>query len=137
MKERKHNIKLVNSHYAEVNNEMAGECNDKKIKLHVYTTDDGKLWFTIDKSFNSDEMENTHPETSKQDMGKMKHVLNDYRDKDSYLPSEVKGSVNVIMELLKEQSHSVVNITKILESQYKKPEFPSPKRPKEIPDYVG
>ena len=91
LKERKANIKLVNSHYAEVNNEFAKEYNEKKVKLHIYTTDDSRLWFTIDHSFNLDEAEFLHPETAKPDITKVKAVFNDIRDKPIYLPSETKS----------------------------------------------
>lgn len=96
LKERRNNIKLVNSHYAEVDNELAEEYNEKKVKLHIYTTDDARLWFTIDHSFNMNEAETLHSKTAKQDMGKIKPYFNDIRDKNVYLPSEIKGVVDSI-----------------------------------------
>lgn len=97
IKNRKHNIKLVSNHYAEVNNELAKEYNLEKKKLNIYTTDDGRLWFTIDYSFNENEAETLHKDTAKQDMGKVKRVFNDYRNNNSYLPSEVKGMLDQII----------------------------------------
>lgn len=96
VKQYNQNIRLVNCHYAEVNNELAKECNEKKVKLRVFTTDEGKLWFTIDHSWNFNEAETVHPETSKPDMAKVKAHFNDLRDKQSYLPSETKERVDML-----------------------------------------
>ena len=45
VKSRKQNITLVNQHYAEVDNELAVECEKKAEKIRIFTRDDGKLWF--------------------------------------------------------------------------------------------
>jgi len=88
IKPRAQNIKLVNQHYSEINNELAEECEKKAEKVRVYTTDDGKLWFLIDNSFNLHEAETTHPQTSKQDMGDViKPFFNDLRDNNPPIPS--------------------------------------------------
>ncbi len=79
LKPRKQNIKLVNSHYAEVGNELAEDCNNHKEKMRFYCNDDGKLWFLIDNSFNLNEAETVHPETSKDDMNSLKTFFDDIR----------------------------------------------------------
>ena len=85
VKPRSQNIKLVNQHYAEINNELAKESERKGYKIRVYTTDDGKLWFSIDNSFNLQEAETQHPGTAERDMGEVvKHFFNDMRDKPNY-----------------------------------------------------
>lgn len=80
LKHRKQNIKLVNCHYAEINNEIAKDCNVKKEKMRFYCRDDGKLWFLIDNSFNLHESETVHPETSKDDMNALKNFFDDIRE---------------------------------------------------------
>jgi predicted transcriptional regulator len=80
IKSRAQNIKLVKQHYAEINNELAQECEKKADKIKVYTTDDGKLWFLIDNSFNLHEAE-TQGQTAKQDMAEtVRPFFNDLRD---------------------------------------------------------
>jgi len=39
---RYENIKLVNAHYSEINNELARDCNVKAERIRVYTTDDAQ-----------------------------------------------------------------------------------------------
>jgi len=103
IKEGYHNINLVNSHYAEVNNELAKEYNEKKVKLKVFSTDEGKLWFEIDHSWNLNEAESKHPITSKPDMTKVKAVFNDIRDNENiYLPSQ---ATKLISNIIKAQQH--------------------------------
>jgi len=80
IKPRSQNIRLVNHHYAEMNNELARDLNLKAEKIRIYTKEDGKLWYMIDKSF-TDEGETLHPSTAAQDMGDIiKPFFNDLRD---------------------------------------------------------
>lgn len=110
VKEGYQNIRLVNSHYAEVNNEIAEECNKDKVKLNVYTTNEGKLWFKIDFSWNENEAETVHPDTSKPDMGRVKAVFNDIRDNDSYLPSKTKQNIDTTAHLLKSTTDNLMTV---------------------------
>lgn len=81
IKSRKMNIKIVKEHYAEINNELAKDCNDNKEKIKVRTTEDKKEWFSIDNSFNLNEAETYHPETAKPDMNNIvAPFFNDLRD---------------------------------------------------------
>ena len=90
IKPRSQNIKLVNQHYSEINNELAQECEKKADKIRVYTTDDGKLWFLIDNSFNLHEAETLHPQSSKHDMADtVRPFFNDLRDNNPPLISQV------------------------------------------------
>ena len=93
IKSRSQNIKLVNQHYAEINNELAKECEIKANKIKVYTTDDSKLWFLIDNSFNLHEAETTHPGTARQDIDIIRPFFNDLRDNKPALVSELQGIV--------------------------------------------
>lgn len=97
-KPRSQNIKLVRQHIAETNNEVSKDMDNKGERfLKVFTTDDGKLWFLIDNSFNLHEAETAHPKTSQPDMEKVKDVFNDIRDKEIYLPSNTKEMIDKLV----------------------------------------
>lgn len=89
VKPRAQNIKLVNQHYAEIGNELATDCEMKGDKIRIYAKEDGKLWFTIDNSFNLREAETLHPHTAKEDMGKVVKHFNDMRDNNPPTLSEL------------------------------------------------
>lgn len=114
IKEQHDNIRIVNSHYAEVNNELAKEYNEKKVKLRIYTNNDGKLWFTIDQSWNLNEAETQHPSTAKQDMTKVKAVFNDIRDNPSFLPSEITSNQIAIGDHIKESTKQMMQMGQLL-----------------------
>lgn len=93
------NINLVNQHYGETNSEMAKDALKRGQKFRIQTEDDGKLWFTIDNSWNLKEMETLHPETAKPDMTKVQKQVNDWRKYDpptnSELATNIQGLINV------------------------------------------
>jgi len=137
VKPRSQNIKLVNQHYAETNNELAEESEKKGYKIKVYTTDDGRLWFTIDNSFNLHEAETQHPSSAKEDMqDTVKPFFNDMRDKNHYLPSQIRLTIETILELVKEVAAAQLNQTKIMEAMLPKPTKET-SISKERPIYVG
>lgn len=81
MKARSNNKSLVHKgHYAEVQNELAKEYNEKKVKLTVYGTGDGRAWFKIDNSLNLNEAETVHPQRSPGDLERVKDFFNEIRD---------------------------------------------------------
>lgn len=165
VKNRANNIKLVNSHYSEINNELGQEAEKKGYKIRVYATEDGKLWFLIDNSFNLHEAEGVHPRTSKEDMTEVQNYFNDIRDKDHFKPSEItlilgeltkdiqeqtelfksnaeltRTQLIAVYEGLKAMSNSIQSITEIIKSQEedKEPKPPETFQPKGIrPYYVG
>lgn len=61
------NIKEVNSHYAEVDNELAAQAIKEKQKISVKAPD-GKNWLLVDASTGSPELETVHPQTALRDM---------------------------------------------------------------------
>ena len=136
VKSRYDNVRLVNSHYSEVNNELSRDCKEKGVKLRVFTRDDGKLWFLIDNSFNLSEAETVHPESSKGDMEKVKDVFNDIRDKPLYPLSELSSMMADTVKQLNSVSHGLSSVVSFLKSQL-------PVEPKIVkgggvkPDYVG
>lgn len=97
-KERVQNITLVNQHYGETNSEMATDALHKKQKIQIKTEDDGKLWFTIDNSWNLQEMETLHPETAKQDMTKVQKQVNDWRQNDPMTNSQLQSVVQGVAQ---------------------------------------
>jgi len=121
LKERKQNIRMVNAHYAEVGNELAVNCNERGEKIHVFTRDDGKLWFVIDNSFNLHEAETVHPETAGKDMRDVvMKVFNEYRDGEALLPKEVTSA---LLNLTRLQEVQVRNLGIIIDLLIpKKPE---------------
>jgi len=59
-------FKITKSEYANINNVLAKDYNDKNKKLKIYNKR-GELWALCDKSFNRDEFETVHSKTSEQD----------------------------------------------------------------------
>lgn len=91
------NIRQVNAHYAEINNELAEEYNSKKVKISIFGTQDAKLWFKIDNSWQLYEAETLHPEQSKEDMTAIKRFFNDIRDNNPPTVTEIfKLTSNVV-----------------------------------------
>lgn len=68
VKSRCNNIKVVKWHFAEMQNEIARDCEVSGDKIRVYAEEDGKLWFVIDNSFNLHEAETQHIDTGLVDM---------------------------------------------------------------------
>lgn len=132
VKPRAQNIKLVNQHYAEINNELAQEV-EKKEKIRIYTTEDGKLWFTIDNSFNLHEAETLHPETAKEDMAEaIMPLFNDLRDNHPPTLSQVMSVINQAVEVNKETAAGLNSVVSLLKSQ-----LPPEEKPEGRPDYFG
>jgi len=77
IKPRRSNIKLVNQHYADVNNEIAESSIEKQQHIRIYSKEDGKLRFLIDNSLNLKEAETVHPIDAKEDMTSVKTFLTD------------------------------------------------------------
>lgn len=109
------NIKLVNSHYADINNGIARECKVTGDKIRIFTRDDGKLWFLIDNSFNLHEAETVHPDSSKFDMEKVKAYFNDIRDNKINLPSETKEAILGMTYIINELAISQLNASRQIE----------------------
>lgn len=144
VKSRSHNIKQFRVHVAEVNNELAKECNIKADKIKVFGNADGKLWFLIDNSFNLNEAETVHGAKAVPDMQDVvAPFFNDLRDAQSPLLSDmwnliaesVKANRNTALGLqaTTEGLKGVVDL--IIKSQTTDEESEDPKKIR--PDYVG
>jgi len=135
IKHRKQNIKLVAQHYAEVNNELAKDLNIKKERLKIYAKEDGKVWFTIDHSFNLNEAETLHPETAREDMGDtVRPFFNDLRDKKPPKLSEIFTLLRDTDNYLKEASAGIASLVEL--SKPKKPRRQILRLEKN-PSYIG
>lgn len=97
IKDRYHNIRRVNAHYAETNNEIAKDAGHDKIK--IFASDDGKLWFQVDNSFKLHEGEALHPVTGKENIETVQHFLNDLRDNNPPLISELASVVGGMVKV--------------------------------------
>lgn len=134
IKPRSQNIKLVNQHYSEVNNEFAEECERKGDKIKVYTTEDGKLWFTIDNSFNLHEAETLHPQTAKEDMSdSVRPFFNDLRDNRPPTLSQLMQVFDKIAKINEETASGLNCITNFIRSQFPAEEEGEGERP----NYLG
>jgi len=67
-------IREVKSHYAELDNELA-QTYKKGETLRIRDPEDNKTWLIVDKSLNGDELETIHPESSKEDMAKIRPLF--------------------------------------------------------------
>lgn len=134
VKSRSQNIKLVNAHYSEINNELARDCRVSADRIRIYAREDGKLWFLIDNSFNLDEAEGLHPETNKPDMERVKSFFNDLRDEPVPLMSDLVKVLNEVMVQNRETASGLNVMVKLL-----KPKHVEEKGVEsfERPDYIG
>ncbi len=99
IKEENTCIKQFNGHFAEVDNELAKECNERKARVKIFAREDNKLWFTIDKSWNVNEAETVHPDTAQRDMQEsVQPFFNDLREITGYTPQFVMKSLNELIE---------------------------------------
>jgi len=141
IKPRAQNIKLVKNHYAEINNELAIECEKKGDKINIYAREDGKLWFSIDNSFNLKEAETQHSSTAKADMEEVvQPFFNDLRDNAPPVSSDLAKFIADTQRQLQELVQAQINtqgqfqtILRLLTPAEAKEEEKNIKRP----DYFG
>lgn len=108
VKSRSQNIRLVNHHYSEINNELARDIDVKVEKIRVYAEDDGKLWFLIDNSFNLHEAETVHPDTAQLDMrDTIVPFFNGLRSNKGFTPQFV---LDVLGELVLDRKYYTENL---------------------------
>lgn len=139
-------IKQVNGHYAEINNELAEDCNEKKAKIRIYGKDDGKLWFVIDNSFNMNEAEAVHPKTAKEDIQNVKRFFDDIRENNPPTISEIVANLNETIRLQKETAlqhketaHGLLALTNFLNTMFQQNNLQThtEKGIIEVPDYIN
>ena len=138
LKDRYQNIKLVNNHYAEIHNEFSKECNINADKIKITTTDDGKLWFLIDNSFNLHEAETVHPQTAKPDIENVTRFFNDIRDKNPPTNTEIMLLLTESLKINKETASGLNAVVQTLNSMIQQPQQPQPQTTTERDlSYIG
>jgi len=135
IKPNSQNIKLVNQHYAETNNEFSKECERKGDHVRIYTKEDGKLWFVIDNSFNLHEAESLHPKTAKQDMEGVKSFFNDLRARPVTL-SQIKELLHQSAEINKETASGLNVVADLVRAQLPQQQK-GEEQPKGVASYIG
>lgn len=80
IKNRSHNIKEVNHHYARGNSEVCENALEQEgKKIRIFCPIDNKLAFITDESFGDKEDETLHPITAKPDRAAIDKQINDWR----------------------------------------------------------
>jgi len=135
LKERAENILQFRAHYAEMNNELATlQLKERQPQIKLFAKEDGKLWFTIDNSFNFKEAETQHPRTAAEDMDEVvKPFFNDLRRNKPPSLSEVMGLIHEVVLITKETAAGLNSIVQLM--GVRAPEGASGGGEK--PDYLG
>jgi hypothetical protein len=90
-------LKVSRQHYALVKNALAIQCQKDGKKINVYN--ERGLWFTIDNSFNLQEAETVHPETSLIDNLGIQKYFNELKEtKYQVTPNFILNTMNGIQQ---------------------------------------
>ena len=144
VKARAQNIRQVSAHYARMNCGIARDAIDAGDRVRLFAREDGRLWFTIDNSFNLEESETLHPETAEQDMGLIERQVGDWRAHPELLTmSEMQRTVQMLvqsqgeaMQALQALAVSQQTLSETLGALLRPPEA-RPGPPGERPFYTG
>jgi len=139
----KYQLELSKQHQSELNNEIAHQCNIEGKKLEVI--DHTGCWMIADNSYNLNELETIQPTADKDMDNKVVPMLNQYRNNNPYLPSEVTQSLKVMIEKQAETSKQVFQIasglngiTRYLESKLPTEQTPEEEdKSKKLTEYIG
>jgi hypothetical protein len=132
------NIKLVNSHYARVGDEIAKKTNEDGSRIYLKDSVDDKPWLITDKSLKIAELETVHPKTAYRDMREIIEPL--FRTlKDN--PNILGQLQTTQRDLAKSQlitQNQVLAISKLLRGLLGKAQpSENPQDPGDPPDYIG
>lgn len=148
VKPRTQNIERVKAEYAQIRNGLAIQCEREAEKIRIRTREDGKVWFTIDNSFNLREAETQHHETSQMDMQNVvEPQFNDLRDY-ARITGEMPPVPSQILSMLYEQARQSTEMNKhvleigaafnvILKGPGVQQEAELPKDQRPLNDYFG
>jgi hypothetical protein len=136
------NIKMVRcGEYSEIDNELSIEAKKKGLKYKVFTTEDSKLWFEIDNSFNLHEAETKHSQTSEDDMENIiAPFFNDLRDNKPPKMSELAKVLQILITQTSENASGLNAVTTLLKRQLEREEQlrqPQESELKDKPEYIG
>ena len=79
----------MNGHYVNINDNIVKNCKSEKQRIRIFTKEDGKLWFDMDESFKFKEREHPHPETNKTDSELVSKHIDDWRNNNPPISSEI------------------------------------------------
>lgn len=82
--------------HALIKNALAQQYNEKKLKLRVF--DDSGLWLLVDDSFNMEELEAVHPQTSPDDHRKVQNFFNSLK-RNPIVTEQVTGTIDALDRL--------------------------------------
>jgi predicted DNA-binding protein YlxM (UPF0122 family) len=133
LKDRKNNIKKVKEHYADINNEIATECEKTGDKLQIKDQKDNKVAYLVDNSWNLKEFESIHPQKAKQDMEKAEKHFHDWRNNNPPTNSEIMTLIKELALSQKDTSNSLLAVIKLITP----PNYPKEDVPKGKIDYIG
>ncbi len=114
MKDRSHNIKEVNHHYARIDSKLCEHAIENKYKIRIFAEEDGKLCYLTDNSFGLKEDETVHPVTAKQDRESISKHINDIRLNNPMTNSEI---VRIQAETIRQAKITAQNIDGIVQNQ--------------------
>lgn len=108
-------IKEVNHHYSEMDNEIAEDNHNKKRKLNIKSTSDNKIWAKTDFSFKINEFEFLHPNTALEDTDNIIPFFNDLRDNKVPLPSIQYDLLSKCIQIQQMFNENLVKHMKVLD----------------------
>lgn len=112
IKPRVSNWKRVKQEFATTDSELAKHIEQRgEGRIQVYTTDDGKLWFTTDHSFTA-EHETHHSKTAKPDSQLVNGILNKWRDGVTMLPQDMQVLMVAQIDILTQVAQAQLNTAK-------------------------
>ena len=105
--------KVTRQHHAMIKNSLAKQYNRKKKKLEIWT---GRgLTYLIDNSFDSDEFEGVHKETSPEDMDNKIIPFFKSLDKDPITTTTIKENFKEFSKRIKTLSEQDIKLSQVLE----------------------
>ncbi len=110
IKNKAHNIKQVNSHYASTNSKICENAIENNRRVRVFDNKDGKLAFITDDSFGLKEDETVHPTTAYDDRERIDKQINDWRNKNPPTNSEL---TTLLMQIAQSQLKTQEQMTEI------------------------
>lgn len=111
---RPYTFKPKREHYALVKNNLAIQCNREGKKISIIAND-GSPWFTIDDSYNLDELETLHPKTALIDNLGIQKYFNSHRNTNYEItPDYIKENFKEMKEMLKESSENQIMLSQVL-----------------------
>ncbi len=133
-KEGRASIKLVDHHLAYTNSDFSAAVKEDYLAIRG---EDGKIWFTCDRSKGLREHEYTHSQRAVSDSEKIEPYLNDMLYNDPPTISEIMVLLKDVVSNQKELSAGLVSILKLIKPPGLKDKEEITMNPSIKPDYIG